>query len=791
MVAVAHACGETPTGPESRPHEVPSPSINGVLASVPLANCGAVSVIDLQGKDGATLGTATLSNDEHQLTLLIQTVGEWELAKSQLAITDSLGQIPMNRTGAPQTGRFPYSAVHETGTTQFAHAIPLADLAAQTGDELIVALHVDLVDRNDPADPDDDRLTGAWGDGTMFDTRSKGNTARYSTFTVQACDDGIEAMIAEAVAVADAVTINVRRSSRSSFAEAVAVTDAVTINVLSTLRSAVAEGVSVSDDVAITVVAAPRSRVSESVGVTDQVTIDVRSSIKSNIAEAVGVTEEVAITVVPLQAAGWVQDSVLPPGGEWHDYLFEGKAGQVVRTHVSLLDDVSGSARMSVVGPSNATLYPAPGSPAAEGWSTSLSSAHAVLALAADGIYTLRITSAAAGARYRVGLGTGIGRRDPAFTAVAVPRGTDSGLHFLGMVLDGDEILTIGGRWLRRFSDGGALVSSFGSGGSVDLSAVLGASGKALSLQPDGKILVAARVTIAPYPWKVARFESNGTLDPTFGVAGIVTLAGLGTNSDSQPVGIALQANGLDLDIVVGGIAGFNLEKVGIARLKPDGSLDTTFGGGDGLVVENGGSGFGPIGFAIDSQHRILLLDDQSMRRYQPDGARDPSFGNDGLTHWTNDLGVSNLARAAGLSVLPNDRIAIVGVSSADGFIMKLQSSGQLDNSFAGTGWITPDFGLRERLQSVVEDPAGNLIVVGHQRTSEAGTAADYEYLVARFRASGEIDGPFGHAGYTVDHRADDALSAALDSSGRLIVGGESPAQRSSTGVQVLRLLLQ
>lgn len=573
--------------------------------------------------------------------------------------------------------------------------------------------------------------------------------------------------------------------------ERVAVTDAVTVTVRGTARTAVAEAVTVGDAVTISVRRAARTLVDEAVAVADQVSLVVHRAARALVDEGVSVSEDVAITVVPAPTGGWVRDSVLPAAAQYHGYPFPGTAGQAVRIHASLLDDVNGSARMSLLSPTGAVLYPTTGGSSAEGWATSLGSESAVLDLQEDGAYTLLIQSAAPGARYRVGLGTGVGRRDPDFNAVAVPRGTDSGLHFFDMALDGDAIVAVGSRWLRRFNADGLAATGFGTDGAVDLPAVLGGAwGKAVALQPDGRILVAARVTVSPYPWVVARFSPDGVLDPTFGVAGIVTLSGLGTNSDSQPVGIELQSNGADLDIVVAGVAGFNLEKVALVRLKADGSLDPTFGGGDGLVVENGGSGFGPIAFGLDSERRLLVLDDESMRRYLPDGSRDPAFGSDGLVHFTNDLGVTAFARATNFAVVSGDRLAVVGLSSVDAFVMRLQPSGQLDASFAGTGWLTANFGLRDRLQAVVEDAAGNLVVVGHQRTSEALPDARHEFLVARFLANGVIDAQFGHAGYTLDHReANDARAVALDTQGRIVVGGESPLQRTFWAMQIVRLL--
>jgi uncharacterized delta-60 repeat protein len=69
---------------------------------------------------------------------------------------------------------------------------------------------------------------------------------------------------------------------------------------------------------------------------------------------------------------------------------------------------------------------------------------------------------------------------------------------------------------LARFNSNGSVDDSFGTGGHVDTPFGFGLNA-ALTLQPDGKILLTGSNV-------VARFDSNGQLDTTFGTGGVSAL---------------------------------------------------------------------------------------------------------------------------------------------------------------------------------------------------------------------------------------------------------------------------
>ena len=105
-----------------------------------------------------------------------------------------------------------------------------------------------------------------------------------------------------------------------------------------------------------------------------------------------------------------------------------------------------------------------------------------------------------------------------------------------------------------------------------------------MTIQPDGKIVVAGEMGIGgPNPrFAIVRYEADGSLDPSFG-GGDGNVSIDFTPRDDFPYAVRLQADG---KIVVAGAAGYNRpnSKFALARLTPDGSLDPTFGG-DGTVT--------------------------------------------------------------------------------------------------------------------------------------------------------------------------------------------------------------
>src|SRR5262249_32302943 len=146
----------------------------------------------------------------------------------------------------------------------------------------------------------------------------------------------------------------------------------------------------------------------------------------------------------------------------------------------------------------------------------------------------------------------------------------------------------------------GSLDSTFGTGGLVAATGTGGATG--IALQADGKILASANINTQ---FEVVRFNTDGTLDTSFGGTGIVTTAS-GSDTTVRTRAIAIYPNAgtpNDGKIVAVG-EGFPSAGGGtwvLARYNPDGSLDTTFGTAGIVQSNHTGNYVGAFAVAIQS----------------------------------------------------------------------------------------------------------------------------------------------------------------------------------------------
>src|SRR5262245_31959265 len=105
-------------------------------------------------------------------------------------------------------------------------------------------------------------------------------------------------------------------------------------------------------------------------------------------------------------------------------------------------------------------------------------------------------------------------------------------------------------------------------------------SAQTVVTQADGRIVVAGTTDVdGSMDFAVVRYNPDGTLDTSFGVGGLVH-TDFGFMDQENATGVVLQGN----KILVGGFARINgTDEFALARYNSDGSLDTSFGS-SGLV---------------------------------------------------------------------------------------------------------------------------------------------------------------------------------------------------------------
>lgn len=153
-----------------------------------------------------------------------------------------------------------------------------------------------------------------------------------------------------------------------------------------------------------------------------------------------------------------------------------------------------------------------------------------------------------------------------------------------------------------RLLSNGLIDNSFSFDGK--LTTLIGAStdGRAVLIQPDGKIVAAghsAEVFGGPKDMVLARYNTDGTLDPTFHTDGRRTIALLG---DDLGTDVLHQSDGKLLLIGASGLE----NGMTAVRLLPNGSLDGSFGD-NGVAVANFDEFAGAAQAAFTPNNRLVI----------------------------------------------------------------------------------------------------------------------------------------------------------------------------------------
>lgn len=223
---------------------------------------------------------------------------------------------------------------------------------------------------------------------------------------------------------------------------------------------------------------------------------------------------------------------------------------------------------------------------------------------------------------------------------------------------------------IARLNSDGSLDSSFGGGGKVitSLGSFSDFGAKALALQQDGKIVAAGNRGSSGWTtsdFALVRYNSDGSLDASFDGDGIVITAV--SNSGDGANEVALQSDG---KIIAAGSAP---DQAAIVRYNSNGSLDTSFSV-DGIVFTDLGVYDSFSSVVIQSNGKIVaggFNSEHVLVRYNPNGSLDTSFGGDGIVSTSFD----NMGYPAGypyggifgLAIQSDGRIVAVGNWGLDG----------------------------------------------------------------------------------------------------------------------------
>jgi uncharacterized delta-60 repeat protein len=342
----------------------------------------------------------------------------------------------------------------------------------------------------------------------------------------------------------------------------------------------------------------------------------------------------------------------------------------------------------------------------------------------------------------------------------------------------------LGGEWrlfAARLGESGGLDPSFGSGGSLvtspfpayEYGVLQDWSGKAAVLESDGAIVIVGRRT-------QLRLTPTGQVDPTF-------------QNGNSPLGLnaVIQLPGGDL--LTGGEETTEQETVyaALQRLLPDGAPDDSFGD-QGTVKLPAGPGPEPRqsisamvalpdGEVLLAGSGVSYANTRQGEQYawlaevNSSGALNESFGTGGIDYIPSTLSPD------GDVLLAREPSGLIAVASAHRISETLQqatvwgftANGTPDTSFGSGGAAQIpilEAGDRTTAVGLTTDPRGDVYV----GVDQEGTSAPYNRgsYVARLTTAGQIDPTFGQAGVSSLPAHSEISALAIDSAGRLLVGG-------------------
>ena len=319
---------------------------------------------------------------------------------------------------------------------------------------------------------------------------------------------------------------------------------------------------------------------------------------------------------------------------------------------------------------------------------------------------------------------------------------------------------------LVRLNPDGSLDTTFTQGGVGPDSYVEG-----ITAQPDGKILITGPFTSYSGIARngLARINPDGSLDTSFKPAQLDARGMVAV----RPDGKVLVASGL-------GYYGETINKY-LQQLNPDGSLDTSFNPGGSGPNKN------VFGLAVQPDSKILIggsfvsyngVARNHLARLNPDGSLDPSFA----PSITGPTGGENVPVIDALAIQSDGKILVGGNFSAyDGFpcngMVRLNPDGSVDPSFYVGGK-----GYEGAIKIVLQADGKILVMYASDFVRDDGLSHSD---LLRLNSDGSLDatvesafnrlivGPVYGPNYRGAYAQGDILSMAVQPDGQIIVGGD------------------
>lgn len=266
------------------------------------------------------------------------------------------------------------------------------------------------------------------------------------------------------------------------------------------------------------------------------------------------------------------------------------------------------------------------------------------------------------------------------------------------------------------------LATAIGQPGQTAMMTTTSQASDIAQVLPDGKILVC---TYRPWVGAIFRLQSNGALDLSFNGVGYITLSH--PDAPGQPVlidNVMLQADGQYL-----ACGSFDQSKNAfVARYNTDGSLDRTFGKDGFVLVASSPADDKRLRFtqmSLQPNQRILAIGEVISNHYEgvlvslePDGSPNIQFNGARPVYTRLD---NKPTSWVGGAMQTDGKIVVGGAIQGsgvhlDGVVARFQSNGTLDPAFNGSGWTRTGFDEGDGVTAMTLQPDNKTLL-----------AADYQ----------------------------------------------------------------
>lgn len=293
----------------------------------------------------------------------------------------------------------------------------------------------------------------------------------------------------------------------------------------------------------------------------------------------------------------------------------------------------------------------------------------------------------------------------------------------------------------------GALDTSFGTNGAYVGDGLAGGTDDDVAY--DIHVLSNDKMLVAGYSKNgsgdfdifVLRLNKDGDIDTTFGTDGVYSYD---SGNDDRGYAVNVQSDG---KIIVAGYVNDGNRELAVIRLDEDGTIDTSFGGGDGIYQTAGSVATVGYDIEINSDDTILIggyqynattLNNATVWKLEADGsALVGGFATAGL-YTGNDLAddqASNVNDKCTAIALQSDGKIIVSSQSNNGSnddlaVVRLDTDGSVDTSFASSGYYALDDiaggSGHDRVQDITVDGSDDIYLTGFS----AGSVTNDLFLV-------------------------------------------------------------